>query len=237
MDPPRGSTTSGRPFGRRSLGTALRRSWARSQLRLHRLVRNAGLVKRLADWREAVASVERHRVRLRVQHHFRIAALAREAMSCSSSAAPTPLPRHPARTATRPMYPSGSSRPQPIARSASSSASDVTALSVDTVPLERLGNRLLDAENVVANRLELRLVGLPVGQRARGTSRRVPHHELCRPSPVPSASRVHRPAASACRARGRTAGRYRRERRRDHADARRRCRARTRCRADRACSR
>ena len=127
-----------RPLRRAIVRTRMERRSARScedfehrgalgQRPHHRLVRNACFQELLARRREAVARVERHRLRL-----ARSAARAcrrapwQDRSGAASSAAPTPCPRQSDSTATRPMWPSGSSRPQPIGTPARSSASACT---------------------------------------------------------------------------------------------------------------
>ena len=64
----------------------------------------------------------------------------------------------------RPMWPSGSSRPQPIARPAGVLGQRMRHVGVDAVPFEALGHLLLDDEHLVPERAQRRLVRRPVGE-------------------------------------------------------------------------
>ena len=87
-----------------------------------------------------------------------MADFARQRDERSSSAAPTPWPRQAGSTAMRPMWPSGSSRPQPIALAVGVLRERVPALRVEAVPFERSRHVLLHDEHLMPERTQRALV-------------------------------------------------------------------------------
>ena len=137
--------------GIRVRGCAERQPSAASRPRVHRPVRNARLQIFVARRREPMARVERHRVRLRVEHRR---ARGRACARAPSDAQAAPHPRR--GPATRPAPPgvrygrraaAGRSRSAPVRVL----GERVTADRVVIVPLQVFGDALLDDEHGAAH--------------------------------------------------------------------------------------
>ena len=133
---------------------------------------DAGLLEFIPGDDEAVAGIKRHRVLLRIEDRAPMPSFAgqfdEQCEQRGTDAAPSPWPQHrDAPDMAIGQQSSASDRiPVPVRRER------MRAKRIDSVPLERLGNPLLDDENASADCTERAAIARPIGQSQRELGRR-----------------------------------------------------------------